>query len=427
VLYLKNATYIDSGTLEITTGHLGVSPDPSKGYGFQSLKPGLTQFVDAIPPDAPTIDCSGKIVTASFAIGHHHIYSALARGMPMPARFPCNFVEILEFIWWNLDKKLDAEMIRASAMVAGLEAARCGCTFIIDHHASPNAPEGSLQIIADALDEIGLAHLLCYELSDRDGGDCLKAGLAESEAYLKHNQSLVGVHASFTVSPELLERAVGMADDYSTGIHIHVAEDPADGRHCRETFDCSLARRLRDAGALESAKSLLAHCLHLDDEEREIVRESNAWVVHNTQSNQNNNVGAFDPRGLGERVFIGTDGMHSDMLAAARAAYLEGQAMGGLSPLEAYERMRYVHWYLGDNDFQGDYDNNLVILDYPTPTPITSENWPAHVVYGLTSAHVHSVISDGQLIVENGRHTFIDEERELALAREQAERLWKML
>jgi len=417
MIYLNDATFIDWKTHAITRGRLAVEPGDDGG----------TSFVDSIPDGAETVDCAGKIVTKSFAIGHHHIYSALARGMPPPARIPCNFVEILELIWWNLDKKLDTEMIRASAMATGIDAALAGSTFIIDHHASPNAAADSLHVIAEALDEIGLAHLLCYELSDRDGPDCLKAGLDESENYLKHNQSLVGVHASFTVSPELLDRAVEMAADYDTGIHIHVAEDPADGRHCREKFDCSLAQRLRDAGALKQSRTLLAHCLHLDDADREIVRESKAWIVHNTQSNQNNNVGSFDPRGLGDRVFIGTDGMHSDMLSSARAMYLEAQTMGGLSPFDAVARLRNVHNYLASNSFKGDGENNLVILDYQTPTEVTQANWPAHAMYALNSSHVHSVIARGRLIFDARELTTIDAGAARANAREQAERLWKLL
>ena len=415
MIFLRDATFIDWRSHSITSGHLAVEEGDDGGVSF----------VDDAPAGA--IDCSGKIVTKSFAIGHHHIYSALARGMPPPARVPKNFVEILELIWWNLDKKLDADMIRASAYAAGIDAALSGSTFIIDHHASPNAATDSLHIIAESLDEIGLSHLLCYELSDRDGAECRQAGVSESEAYLKTQQSLVGLHASFTVGDELLERAVGMANDYNTGVHIHVAEDPADGKHCRETYHCSLAERLRDAGALASPRSLLAHCLHLDDAEREVARESNAWVVHNTQSNQNNNVGAFSPHGLGERIFIGTDGMHGDMLSSARATYLEGQGMGGLAPGDALTRLRNVHRYLALNRFRGDGDNNLVILDYQTPTNITPDNWAAHMMYALNSSHVHSVVSRGRVIVDNHELTTIDANAERARARSQAERLWKML
>ncbi|MBZ0173093.1 MAG: hypothetical protein K8E66_11975, partial [Phycisphaerales bacterium] len=166
-LYLVDARFIDAQTLAIREGHIAVSPGAD----------GSMVFVDSIPDGAERVDCAGRIVTRSFAVGHHHIYSCLARGMPPPSVSPTNFVEILERIWWNLDKKLDADMIRASALAAGLEAAKCGATLIIDHHASPNAVAGSLRIIAESLERVGLSHVLCYELSDRDGAASRDAGL----------------------------------------------------------------------------------------------------------------------------------------------------------------------------------------------------------------------------------------------------------
>ena len=415
-LYLADATYIDWRTLAIRRGDIAVHAGARGGIAF----------VDAAPraEGALIIECGGRIVTRSFVVAHHHIYSALARGMPPPGTRPHNFVEILERIWWNLDKKLDADMIRASAYATAIDALRGGCTFIIDHHSSPHAARDSLHVIAEALDAMGLSHLLCYELSDRDGADCLRAGLAETEAYLKSHQGLVGLHASFTVSDALLDRAVGMARDRATGVHIHVAEDAWDQEHCEHHHGMRVVRRLHDAGILDFPTSLLAHCLHLDDAERELVHDGRAWVVQNTQSNQNNAVGTFDARGLGDRILLGTDGMHSDMLAALRASYLAAQSGGGLSPLQAYRRLRRAHEYLEENGFMGDGDNNLVILDYPTPTPVTTANWPAHCAYSLSAAHVRSVIAKGKVVLEDGVIVSIDVERELARAREAAERLW---
>ena len=86
-----------------------------------------------------------------------------------------------------------------------------------------------------------------------------------------------------------------------------------------------------------------------------------------------------------------------------------------------------MHEYLAGNGFDGDSENNLVVLNYPPPTPVTPENWPAHVVYGLDRSHVDTVISDGRVIVQNGRCTLVDEAAILAEARQQAQRLWDRL
>ena len=416
-LYLSNAEYIDPQTLEMRTTGIRVHEGPGAGI----------EFVDANTANDPEVDCTGRIVTKSFVIGHHHIYSALARGMPAPKSSPTNFVEILEKIWWRLDKALDSEMIRSSALAAGIDAAKAGTTFIIDHHASPNSAGDSLHIIAEALESIGLSHLLCYELSDRDGAERLESGLAETDRYLANHQGLVGLHASFTVSDELLARAMEMARSHNTGVHIHVAEAESDETDSLEKFSKRVVHRLSEVGALDLPQTILAHCIHLDESERALVRDAQAWVAQQSESNQNNAVGCLDASGFPDRVFIGTDGMHGDCLAAARATYLASQGVDGLSPNDAYKRLRRVHSYLEQNKFTGDSANNLVILNYPSPTPITPSNWAAHMMYGLNRSHIETVISDGRDIVRDGVCTLVDEQAIFSDAKQQAQRLWDRL
>ena len=416
-LCLTNATYLDWQTFETTVATIRVHEGDA----------GTIEFLDTLPPGETAIDCSNRIVTKSFAIGHHHIYSALARGMPPPAVAPTSFVEILERIWWRLDKALDSDMIRASALAAAIDAARAGTPFVIDHHASPNAAPDSLHIIAEALESVGLSHLLCYELSDRDGRECLEKALVETDRYLAAHQGLVGLHASFTVSDELLDCAISLARAHSTGIHVHVAEAESDQQHCFEKYKKRCVQRFADVGALGFPQTILAHCIHLDASERRLLREGKAWVAQQSESNQNNAVGTLDAREFAARVFLGTDGMHGDPLAAARATYLASQAAESLSPLEAYSRLRGVHSYVARNNFCGDTMNNLVILDYQPPTPITPANWPSHVMYGLNRSHVEAVVSSGRVIVRDRRCTLVDEEAVLADARCQAQRLWDQL
>ena len=417
MIYLKNATYLDWKTSKQKKGHLAVEP----GEG------GKTRFVARIPPGQKAADCSGLLVTKSFAIGHHHIYSALARGMGAPKQTPKNFIEILKYVWWNLDKKLDRDMIGASALAAAVEAAKCGATFIIDHHASPSAISGSLHIIAQAFESVGLSHLLCYELTDRDGAKRAQQGLDETEAYLQKRPGLVGLHASFTVGDELLKRSVALAERHKTGLHVHAAEDKADQAYSLRTHKKRVLERFLRAGVLDSPKTILAHGLHLSAGERAIFKKSRAWLVQNPESNQNNNVGLFDPKGLGDRIFLGTDGMHSDMIQSAKAAYLGAQTAGGISPLGAYRRLRRVHEYLAENEFPGDGENNLVLLEYPAPTPIRPDNWPGHFMYALSRAHVRSTISNGRFIVRDGKVLTVNENNVLEYARKQAVRLWRKL
>ena len=423
-LYLKNANYLDAETLDIRNTHLAVEPGPRGGLAFCDSSPSDSE----LSAQDRMMDCRGRLVTRSFACGHHHIYSTLARGMPAPPRIPANFLEVLEYIWWRVDKRLDRDMIEASALAAALHMAKHGVTFCVDHHSSPYAIEGSLETIARAFEKIGLGHLLCCEISSRDGQDPMEAGLAETDAYLSSGcRGHVGLHASFTVDDDLLKRSVELARKHGTGLHVHVAEDLADQEHCLKTYGKRVIQRLHEFGALESPHTILGHCLFLDEQEKKLLRESPVWVVQNVESNQNNNVGATGYTGLTDNVMLGTDGMHSDMLRSAKAAYLVGQNTEGVSPDQMYARFRNVHRFIEAVDSEGDGANNLVILDYDSPTQITTENFSGHFIYGLESSHVLSVIAQGKVIVEERRITSVDEAEILAFAREQGLRLWQKL
>ncbi|NTW23240.1 MAG: amidohydrolase family protein [Lentimicrobium sp.] len=415
-IFLTNGTYIDSETLEFTKTNILVE----EGIDGKII---LTQDTQTVAEDK-VIDCSGRYITRSFANGHHHVYSALARGMGAPKKNPENFEEILQYVWWTLDKALDPAMIRSSALVTAMACAKNGVTFAIDHHASPNSVKGSLEIIAQAFDEVGVGHLLCYEISDRDGLDIAQKGLEETADYLSKRQGLVGLHASFTVGDESLKQAVALARETNSGIHIHVAEDLSDEAHCLETYHSRVVDRLAKAGVLNFPKTILGHCLHLDNYERKLLENSPVWVVQNMESNLNNSVGLFNSMGLSERIMLGTDGMHSDMLRSAKAAFFAGHTFDSIDYVESYRRFRNVHNYLNSNNFKGDGDNNLVVLDYDTPTPFNSSNFLGHFLFGLESKHLQHVIARGKIIVENGKLTTVDEDRILKEARVQAERLW---
>lgn len=416
-LVLADAAFLDWRTGTLEHGDFRVT----EGAGGR-----IERAAGAPAPGDEVLRCGGRLVVRAFACGHHHVYSALARGMPGPPRPPRSFAEILELVWWRLDRALDLGMVEASALATAMACALNGVTLVVDHHSSPRAAAGSLEVIAAAFERVGIRHLLCLELSDRDGEAAREEGLAESERYLTSGRpGLVGLHASFTVGDGLLERAVELARRYRTGIHIHVAEDPVDQERTLERYGLRVVERLQRAGVLDLDGTILAHCLHLDARERELVAASPAWVVQNTESNQNNAVGVFDACGLGGRIMLGTDGMHSDMIRSARAAYLAGRSVEGMTPAGAAARLRAVHGYAAQRGLGR--NNDLVVLDYDSPTPVNPGNWAAHLVYGLQSRHVLHVISEGRPIVRDRRLVTADGGEILAFAREQAVRLWHRL
>lgn len=415
-ILLKNATYINWETLEFKQTNIKVNPGANA----------TIEFVDEINalPGTEIIDCKGKLVTKSFVVGHHHVYSALAKGMPAPRKAPENFREILQYIWWTLDKSLDKDTIEASALASAIACAKSGSTFAIDHHASPNYIEGSLDIIAKAFEKVGVSHLLAYEITDRDGVEKAQKGLEENKRHLQKHQGLVGMHASFTVSDTTMQQAADLTKESQTGLHIHVAEGLYDQTHCMENYGKRVIERLNEFGFLNNPKTLLIHGLHLSNHERQLFKEGNAWVVENKESNLNNNVGHFNGKELGENIMLGTDGMHSDMLQSAKAAFFAGQGVDTIDFPGTYQRFRNAHHYLAQNNFNGDVENNLVVLDYDGPTALTPDNFLGHFIFGLNSTHVQHVISDGKLIVKDKKIQTVSEAEVLAFTKEQSLRLW---
>lgn len=423
-VYLRDAVHVDWRTLKFSSGHIKVEGGERGGFSFVSHIPATGQ----LGKDDKILDCRGRLVTRAFACGHHHAYSALALGMPPPERPAADFHQKLQTVWWKLDRALDPELVRLSALATALACAKNGVTSVIDHHSSPMAIEGSLDAVAEAFAAVGISVLPCLEISDRDGEKARDLGLAETEKRLRTGKPcLVGLHASFTVGDGLLLAAVSLAEKYGSGIHVHTSEDNIDQEMTFAKYGCQVIERFKEAGVLDFKKTILVHGLHLDRGERAILKSSPAWLAENMESNLNNRVGVFSAAGLSDRVMLGTDGMHSDMLQSARAAYFGDRDPKQAGMAGIYRRLRRVHDYFSENGFGGDAENNLVVLDYPSPTPVNEENFLGHLFYGLGSRHVDSVIAKGKLIVENKNILTVAEDEILALTRAGAEKLWRKL
>jgi putative selenium metabolism protein SsnA len=382
------------------------------------------------------VDVSGCLVMPGNVCTHHHLYSALARGMPGPSTQPRNFVEILEQVWWRLDRALDFETIELSARLGATEAAMAGTTSVIDHHASPNAIDSSLDAVAEGIAASGLRAAVCYEISDRHGEDGGRAGVEENARFLRANRrplvrGMVGAHASFTVGPDTLERLVAVARDAGAPIHIHVAEDDADERDSIAKYRVRTAQRLASAGALAKG-DLIAHGVHLNDEEIELVKSSDAWVLHNPRSNMNNCVGYAPVLDLGPRVALGTDGLDGDMFSEARTCYLKGrEASPTVGPSWATDRLAAGARVMGAAFGEPDLGTllpgapaDLIVLDYRPPTPLSTGNLAGHFLFGMGAWTVRDVMVAGRWIVRDRRHQLIDEEELAARCRAAAPSLW---
>lgn len=389
--------------------------------------------------NGPSVDVSGCLVIPGNVCAHHHLYSALARGMPGPKEAPRNFIEILQRVWWRLDQALTLEDIELSARLGALEAAKAGTTSLVDHHASPRAVDGALDAVASGIEAAGVRGIVCYEVTDRHGMPGGRAGIAENERFLRTNErplvrAMMGAHASFTIGPSTMEALVGTARNLNAGVHVHVAEDEFDERDCLERYGFRTAERLAKAGALQ-AGDLIAHGVHLDEAEVELVRSSGVWVAHNPRSNMNNGVGYAPVASLGDRVALGTDGIDGDMFAEARVCYLKAREASWRSgPSFAVERLAcgasmvasmFSEPALGRLDPGAPAD--LIVLDYAAPTPVDDANLHGHFIFGPGRWSVRDVMCAGRWIVRDRRHEIIDEDETYARCREAAPAMWERM
>jgi cytosine/adenosine deaminase-related metal-dependent hydrolase len=332
--------------------------------------------------------------TPGLVCGHHHLYSSLARGMPAPPATPTHFGEILEQVWWRLDSALDLDMLRASARLGAVEALMCGTTAIVDHHESPNAIEGSLDVIAEACAEVGVRVVCAYGVTDRHGPDGARRGLAENERFVRSGgRGLVGVHAAFTCSDETLEAAAGLAVDLGVGVHIHVAEGPE---------DAAAGERLE---RLAAEDWLLVHCVGLD-------RHLPGTIAHNPRSNMNNSVGYAAPARRPNPVVLGTDGIGADMLEEFRLAYVAHRADDVLaSPDPAWS------WLENGYAFVPDARTDTVTWNYDH----VDSAWHVAFTPGIRALRVET--AEGEVLLDDGLPTRVDLAEVRALAAEQAARL----
>ena len=391
-----------------------------------SLEPaGLERRDLVLPgPETATIDASGCLVLPGLVLGHTHLYSGLARGMPGPAQPPKTFTEILERVWWKLDVALDEASLSAAAEVALAEAALCGVTCVIDHHESPRFIDGSLDVLAEAAQRIGLRAILCYGATDRHGHPDAVRGIAESERLAARVRTqgharlgaMIGLHAAFTCRDETLQRAAAPMRNDGIGVHVHAAEDACDE---------DAIGRLERCGLL-GPRTLLAHAVHASPDDLERVRATGATVVHNPRSNMQNAVGRARLRGLSGHVALGTDGMDGDLFTELRAAHLTGRAeygpAGGVDALGMLAgSSRYAERILGP------CSGDAVVLEYDPPTPLGPDNLAGHLAFGVAARTVRDVVVDGRLVVRDRRLARVDAAAIAARGRSEAARLWSRL
>jgi putative selenium metabolism protein SsnA len=402
-----------------------------------------------IHKDVERLDAKGQYVMPGNICAHTHFYGAFARGMGIPGSAPKDFPEILKKLWWPLDLALDEDSIQSSTQVMLVDAIKHGTTTLIDHHASPNFIDGSLDVIAENMERAGVRGSLCYEVTDRNGIDGAKAGINENVRFLRKcserkngKNSLTagsfGLHASLTVSEATLESCAETLPA-GAGIHIHVAEDIVDEVDSLHKSGKRVVDRLNDFGLL-GRKSIAVHAVHVDAKEMSILAQTGTWVTHQPRSNMNNAVGISrveEMIRMGIPVCIGTDGFSSTMWDEWKMTYLIHKLWNGdprrMNGIDVIKMGVYNNAALTGKFFPGAPIGSilpgayadLIFVDYHPYTPLTPGNLPWHILFGFNESQITTTIVNGQILMKDRELTTLDEEKIASDAQEIVPEIWK--
>ena len=393
------------------------------------------------------LDARNQLVMPGNICAHTHFYGAFARGMAIPGPPMKDFPDILERLWWRLDRALLDIDVEYSALVSLVDAIKHGATTLIDHHASPSAINNSLDQVADAVEMAGVRAALCYEVTDRNGPEGAHAGIEENVRYLYSLQERgsgllagsFGLHASLSLSDETLADCVTAVRELNSGFHIHAAEHEADEYDSLHKHGKRVINRLADAGIL-GPKSIVAHAVHIDPAEMALLRATGTWITHQPRSNMNNAVGAADIEGmmrLGIPVCLGNDGMGNNMWAEWKAAYLMHKQVhrdprrangADVAQMAIYNNARLagIFWPelpMGKLEIGAAAD--VIFVDYHSTTPLTAGNLPWHIIFGFEASMVTTTIVAGKILMQDRQLLTLDEAVVTARSRELAAEAWK--
>jgi putative selenium metabolism protein SsnA len=409
------------------------------------IETGSTKEIVEKYPGEEVIDARGAYVLPGNICSHTHFYGAFARGMAIPGEAPTGFVQILEKLWWTLDKSLTPEAVKYSALVCQIDAIRHGTTTLIDHHASPNALENSLGVIRKTVEQSGLRAALCYEVTDRDGIEKAEAGIAENVRFISDLEkrpgkllaATFGLHASLTLSDETLDKARKACPEH-IGMHIHVAEGIADQEDCLRKAKMRVVNRLKQHGIL-SNRAILAHAVHVDEQEIGIIRDSGAWVTHQPRSNMNNAVGlpaVEKMMAAGVKIGLGNDGFSNAMWEEWKAAYLSHKLIQldpRRMPADMVARMAvYNNATLVSELFNQPIGSitqgaqaDLIIVEYQPFTEVSESNLPWHIIFGFHESMIHTTIVAGKVLMQDRKVLTLDESSIKSEAMRISKEVWK--
>lgn len=399
------------------------------------------------------INANGKIVMPGFIVTHTHMSYVLGHNMPVDVTQLRSFWDMLQKMGWEwLEDLTTEEGVYAATRYSAMKMLKSGTTTVCELVEGPNALPGPLNASAKAIEEIGIRAQVGYEVTERIPGVSIleqmkkenaEKGFLENIDFLskypkgsgKRIEGRLGVHTAYTNSMETLKKAREIADKHKCGIQIHVAEIPR--AFLVDKYGKSAPMFLEEAGLL-GADVVAAHCIDLNDKDMEILRRNKVNIAHTPMTNSLGGNGvAKIPEMLdkGMNVTLGHDCFFTlDVSEYIRFAYLIHKAHNAnpalLPPFQVLDMaLSNASKALGLEKEIGSLAKgkkaDLIIINPDSPTPIIPSSVISYFNMTFQGKDVETVIVDGNIVVENGKMTTVNEEEVRKESIKQAKILWK--
>lgn len=362
------------------------------------------------------IDGEGKLCIPGLVNAHTHVYMSLFR----------NYADDVAFTEWLFDRVLPKEDAMSvedaywGTLLGCIEMIKSGTTTFCDMY--PIAG-----MAAEAARKAGMRAVVSRGLTGSEGGERrIAEALGEWEKW-KHDPMvthMLAPHAIYTCDTPFLERVMQVSDETGMLINTHLSESEKEIADCYAQHGCSPVEYLAKLGLFER-KTLAAHCVHLSEVDIMLLAEKGVSVAHNPKSNLKLANGIAPVKQMldaGVNVCLGTDGAGSNntlnMFSEMNFACLLPKGVNKQGDVVSAKTVLQMATLNGAKalslekvgDLQAGWRADIAILDLHRPWLYPMHDMANALCYSANGTEVETVLIDGEIVMEQGKMTLIDEE-----------------
>ncbi|MBQ0013406.1 MAG: amidohydrolase family protein [Proteobacteria bacterium] len=372
----------------------------------------FAQIADEIKPDnlMQVMDCDGKAILPSFANMHTHASMMFLRGIGEDK----DLFSWLQTEIWPREAKLNEDYVYHLSRFAVLEMIKSGTTLFNDMYFYENAT-------IRAVDEMGIRAMIPHLFMDFFDDAKTSEHIVIAEQFLNTpvpcDRIIKGLacHAIYTTSQRAFQSAHDLAKKYNTYLHVHISETQQEVTDCIAKYAVRPIELLDKWGVLDR-NTLLAHAVHLNDDERYIVHNAGASLIHCPASNMKLNSGAFNLQCcLDSRlpIALGTDGVSSNnslsMLSEMKIAALlakesaKSECAGAVCDVfDAATRTGFAVAGLNGGQIQVGCLADFILVDLNNVFLMPGYNIKSDIIYSADTSCIRDVFCNGVPVMRNG-------------------------